>query len=106
MCLCCNHLPYRVLFAARDGSWSPDTHHHWPAGLKAAARAFLLVANQSSSSMAEASSSQRPRTTRRRQHGAVQPSNGQQPGCTLGALPPELLLRIVKAAAEPLSAWL
>ena len=109
-------MPRRVLFAARDGSWSPATHRHWPAAFKAAARTLLLAANRSSANVG-APSSQDPRTARRQrrqaaaaasgsQQPAAAPAGGHQAGCTLGALPAELLLRIVKAAAEPLSAWL
>ncbi len=97
-------MPRRVLFAARDGSWSPDTHSHWPAAFKATARALMLAAHRGSGIPPL---SQDPRTARRqRRQAAAAASGGQQAGCTLGALPAELLLRILKAAAEPLSAWL
>ena len=109
MCLLLRRLACRVLFAANDGSWSPATHHHWPDAFKAAARTLLLAANRSSSDggVAQESSSQGTARRRRRDEAAAAPSSSaQQPGCTLGTLPPELLLRIVKAAAEPLSGWL
>ncbi len=107
MIIDCRAVPRRALFAARDGSWSPATHRHWPATFKAATRALLLAANRASGTSG-APASQDPRTARRqrRSGAAAALSSGQQAGCSLGALPAELLLRIIKAAAEPLSGWM
>ncbi len=112
----CCAVPRRLLFAAQDGSWSPATHRHWPDAFKAAARTLLLAANRNNANVG-AASSQDVRTARRQRRQAAAaaggshqtaaaPGGGQQAGGTLGALPAELLLRIVKAAAGPLSAWL
>ncbi|PRW60664.1 nitrilase cyanide hydratase and apolipo N-acyltransferase [Chlorella sorokiniana] len=114
-----DEIPHWVLLAARDGSWSPATHHHWPDGFKAAARTLLLAAGRgghshggsgragSSAGVSSAVQPPAPRRRRRREAAAIASGSGQeQERCLLGVLPAELLLRIVQAAAEPLSVWL
>ena len=60
--------------------WSPETHARWPPCFKGAAATLLLAAQRSSNTS-----------------GAT--------GTQLGVLPADLLLRVLSAAAYPLSAW-
>ena len=78
-----------VLFVARGGSWSPETHHHWPERFKATARALLITAHATAS----------------RQR-AVEGDGSEPAGCCLGDLPPGVLLHILRLAATPLARWL
>lgn len=116
----CNQLgaaacPNRVLFAAQGGSWSPATHHHWPAAFKAAACTLLLAGSRSGSSAGGGTAAGGDSSThhsrqaarwRRREAAAAAAGVGLQAGCPLDAMPAELLLQVIAAAAQPLSAWL
>ena len=95
--LCVSRFPpcCRLVFAARGGTWSPATHHHWPDAFKAAVRTFLLAgsgAGGSGSGGAERGGTRRAGT------------GGTGPG--LVALPTNVLLRILQQVAAPMSAWL
>ena len=101
------HLPQpavmsSLLFLARTGgAWSPATHHHWPRALKQAARALLLCAAAGGPAAQGG------------QHAmllAPAPPGGQQSSASgalrlLGGLPPDVLLHVLKLAAEPLTVW-
>ena len=95
----------RLLFLARTGgAWSPATHHQWPPAFKQAARTLLLCAAAGSSGGSAAEGAQRAaRTAARRRHSQRAPSEAAR---LLGALPADVLLHVVKLAAEPLSAWM
>lgn len=73
---------------ARSGAWSTATHRHWPDAFKAAARTLLLAGSRTVGG----------RAGRRRQSRPVRASR-------FGALPADVLLRIVQLAAEPMHAW-
>ena len=91
-----------LLFLARTGgAWSPATHHHWPRAFKQAARALLLCAAAGG------------HAAQGGQHAmllAPAPPGGQQSSASgalrlLGGLPPDVLLHVLKLAAEPLTVW-
>lgn len=121
----------RLLCAAKSGLWCLTSHHLWPDTFKAAARALLLAAhhNRSPTSGSSggsqrrqpwASPAQAPFTPLAAGRASqTQPSNkraaiehadggsidsrGSDPD--LGALPTDLLLRILQLSALPMSAW-
>ena len=88
------------MFLARTGgAWSPAAHHHWPLA-KPAARALLLCA-----SVGTVADIGEPSALQCKTQAAVPEPAPSEAACLLGCLPPGVLLRIVKLAAEPMSFW-
>lgn len=103
----------RLLCLARTGgAWSPAAHRHWPPAFKRTARALLLCAaagRRACVRSRKAAVSQRAAraAARSRQQGshpedAARPLSGRQ----LHSLPPNVLLHVIKVAAEPFSYWM
>jgi hypothetical protein len=96
---------YRLPFVARGGTWSPATHHHWPAAFKAMARTLLLA--RSATGGGSSGGSRHKRGKGRGSDGrAKRPAPPAAGPCRLAELPADVLLLIIQLAAAPMSAWL
>jgi hypothetical protein len=70
--------------------WSPDTHRHHHPTFRAAARLLLLAAHGGAGGGGGGSEGR---------------GEGQAGGCPLARLPAPVLEGVLRAAAQPLSAW-
>lgn len=91
---------HRLQTIAKAGRWSPEAHHHWPEQFKAVTRLLLVAGRHGSGGGARVP---RPRRSRRGRSAADQEAVTE---CLLPVLPRELLLRVIKKAADPCASWL
>jgi len=121
---CLASYPGRLVSVAKGGVWGLASHHLWPERFRGAVRALLLSAHCSRSPAGGSSSSggQQPWSSpapapftplaagraSQVQHASKRVAlDSGSSGCPgLGALPSDLLLRVIQLSALPMSAWM